>query len=229
MDDRRHDTAHALDAEMAAPTAPPRRRHGVLQFLGVVFLLALGGFVWLGVYIDAYGHTDQATKELNAQAIIILGSSVTRTGMPGDSLRARTLRAVDLYQHHFAPKIICTGGLGKYPPTEALVASSLAIEHGVPASDLLLEAMSTNTRENARNAAAICREHGWTRVIVVSDPYHLWRAHRDFASEGLSVFTSPALSCRRDREPLLRLVWTTRDALAVVRDVLHSVVRDRLR
>ena len=45
---------------------------------------------------------------------------------PGDSLRARTLHAVDLYRRGFAPRIIFTGGLGTYTPTEAEVAAELA-------------------------------------------------------------------------------------------------------
>src|SRR5258708_4085370 len=105
----------------------------------LIFCLCLAPplvFILLTVFLNLYGRIDQAQP---AQAIIVLGAGVLKSGQPGASLRARTLHAVALYKQGFAPKIICTGGLGKYPPAEATAASRLAQEHGVPAADLLLE------------------------------------------------------------------------------------------
>ena len=151
---------------------------------------------------------------------MILGSRVEPSGAPGISLRGRTMHAVRLYKRGLAPKIICTGGTGTYPPAEAKVAATLAIQQGVPADDVLLEDTSTSTWENARNTARICKAHGWKRVIVVSDPYHLWRARRDFEKCGLTAFPSPAASQQWRSQPWWRLLWTCREALLVLRDLI---------
>jgi uncharacterized SAM-binding protein YcdF (DUF218 family) len=87
---------------------------------------------------------------------------------------------------------------------------------------LLLEDRSTSTEENTRNTAVICRARGWTKVVAVSDPYHLWRVRRDFALVGLTAYTSPALACERDRKLSMRVLWTAREGLALTRDLLQS-------
>ena len=167
------------------------------------------------LFLDAYGQYDRTQP---AQAIVVLGARVDENGLPGTSLRARTLHAVQLYHQGLAPKIICTGGVGTNPPAEAKAAALLALRHGVPAADVLLEDESTSTWENVSNTARICRAHGWTKVIVVSDPYHLWRARRNFETMGLMAYPSPTLN----RQPLLRLHMTAREAILVLRDLVSG-------
>lgn len=75
-----------------------------------------------------------------------------------------------------------------------------------------------------RYAAEICRAHGWRQVIVVSDPYHLWRARYLFDRQGITAFPSPARDCVRNRKLSLRVRWTLREALAV----MHELAKDAL-
>lgn len=199
----------------------PHRRRGCLpRFLAYCLLLLICYFVGLCLFIDVYGQWDRARP---AQAIIVFGARVDNNHEPGDSLRSRTLHAVDLYHRGLATKIICTGGLGDNAPTEAEAAACLAKDQGVPAGALLLEVESTDTTENAANAASICRSHHWTRVIAVSDPYHLWRVKRDLNRVGISAYTSPAKDCKRNRILALRAQWTAREGLAIMRDQLCTV------
>jgi len=191
------------------------RRVGRRILLGTL-LLALLAFLGLMAVIDLYGQAERAQA---APAIVVLGASVTEQGRASDSLRARTLHAVALYRRHLAGTIICTGGIGKNPPAEGQVAAALARAAGVRPADLIVEDRAENTEENARYTARICRARGWYRVIAVSDPYHLFRVHRDFQREGITAYTSPAKGCWRNRRPLLRFVWTAREALALLRDL----------
>jgi len=192
--------------------AAPRARRPIFQLapLGVLPLLGFGGLMW---FLDHYGQRERAQP---AQAIVVLGARVVTPGVPGLSLRARTLKAVALYHKKLAPKIICTGGIGDFSPSEAQAAATLAARRGVATRDIVLEDTSTSTTENARNTARICAAHGWRRVIIVSDPYHLWRARRDFEAVGLTVFPSPATN----REVSPRLSATAREALCVLRDMI---------
>jgi uncharacterized SAM-binding protein YcdF (DUF218 family) len=199
-----------LKTEIATAITHPTRYWPQAAGLSVVLL---GGFGVLMLYLDTYGQHERAQS---AQAIVVLGARVVTPGVPGLSLRARTLKAVEHYRKELAPKIICTGGVGDFPPAEAQAAAALAIRGGVPARDILLEDTSTHTVENARNTARICAAHGWRRVIVVSDPYHLWRARRDFEAVGLTAFPSPA----SNRDSSQRLSATAREALCVLRDMI---------
>lgn len=184
---------------------------------GSALLLALAGFCGLAGYLDGYGQHDHARP---AHAIVILGAHVLKNGVPGDALSRRTRHAVHLYQRGLAPKIICTGGVGVNPPAEARAAARLAMKLGVPERDLVLEDQSRTTWENASNAARICNAHGWKSVIVVSDPYHIWRARRDFQMQGLAVYPSPA----RNASWFSRFVGTSREVVVVMRDLLQPRV-----
>jgi uncharacterized SAM-binding protein YcdF (DUF218 family) len=49
---------------------------------------------------------------------------------------------------------------------------------GVPDEAIVIEAQSTSTRENLTNAAAVVRQHGWRRVLLVTSASHMGRALR---------------------------------------------------
>ena len=72
--------------------------------------------------------------------------------------------------------------------------------------------------ENATNAAAICKKRGWKNVILVSDPFHLWRAQKNFQKCGVRALVSPAAAEQWKLQPARRLFWTAREAVLVVRD-----------
>lgn len=178
--------------------------------------ILLLGFCSLVGFLDGYGQRDRTRP---ADAIVVLGARVGTDGIAGEVLRGRTLHAVNLYKRGMAPKIIFTGGVGAHPIPEARAAATLARERGVPARDIILESRSTSTWENARYTASICRERGWSRVVVVSDPYHLWRAKRDFTQARLVPFVSPATQWQQ-RYPTRRFWAAGREAVLVLRDLL---------
>lgn len=199
-------------------THPTPRSRRWTRLLAIVIGLLLAAVLGISLAIDRYGQVERAQP---AQAIVVLGSTVMPNGKPGDSLAARTRHAVALYKKGLAPAIIFTGGRGwDEPRAESLTARDLALGDGVPAGATFTEARSTSTRENIRYAADICRKHGWTRIILVTDPYHLWRGQRNLRQQGLTAYPSPAVDSRRNREWTLRAIWTVRETLLVIRDVI---------
>ena len=85
---------------------------------------------------------------------------------------------------------IVTGGVGESGIAEAAVMEAIAVAHGVPAARIVLEARATRTLESAQAVGALARAAGWRSVIVVSDPFHLWRSALLFRAEGLAVQTA---------------------------------------
>lgn len=164
------------------------------------------------LFLDRWGQSDRAQK---ADAIVVLGAYVRPNGEASPALRNRALHAAGLYKRGLASHIITTGGLGDNPPAEAVVSADVLKEQGIAASAISSEITSTSTWENAANAAQICRENGWTRVIIVSEPFHLWRATRNFQKQGLIAYPSPSI----DHRVRFRLWMTTREVPAVLRDV----------
>ncbi|MBW3636903.1 MAG: YdcF family protein, partial [Armatimonadetes bacterium] len=164
----------------------------------------------LGAILVSWGTRDRAQK---ADAIVIFGARVNKSGQASLLLRARTHHAFELWQRGLAPVIVCTGGIGDFPPAEAAAQAALLQKWGVPATAILREETSTSTRENARNAAALL-PHG-AKIIAVSQPFHLWRCRRDCARFGLTALSSPEMQGWIVLRPHKRALYALREAAAV--------------
>jgi uncharacterized SAM-binding protein YcdF (DUF218 family) len=68
---------------------------------------------------------------------------------------------------------------------------SVLQDFGVPPSATLLEDASRNTRENATMTAALLRQRGIDKILLVTSALHMERARRYFVVEGLSVEPAP--------------------------------------
>lgn len=129
--------------------------------------------------LDAWGRTRKPDGFYDA--IIVAGCSVYPSGKPSPALEWRVRKAVDLWKQGVSPRIVFTGGMGEFPPTEAEAGATLAAELGVPESAMTLEKHSKSTLQNAQNAASTLANADQMRVLVVTDAYHVFRASRLFA------------------------------------------------
>lgn len=143
-----------------------------------------------------------------ADAIVVLGAAVWPGERPSPALRRRIDRGVELWRAGLAPALVPTGGLGRYPPSEAEVMARVAGRAGVPADALVLESQATSTLTSAESVAALARERGWRSVIMVSQPYHLLRAGWMFRDQGLEV---QAACAAWGLEPYWRVYQTLRE------------------
>ena len=130
------------------------------------------------------------TLPVTYDVIVVLGAAVWPGGQPSPTLQRRVMHAVDLMQRGYAAYLLVTGGMGQYPPTEAEVMQRLAIAHGISNQCVLREEQATSTFESALLCGDILRQHGWSRVLVVTDRYHLPRALLAFRSCGIRAVGS---------------------------------------
>jgi uncharacterized SAM-binding protein YcdF (DUF218 family) len=124
--------------------------------------------------------------------------------------------AISLYDAGLANQLILSGGMGRYPPEEAEVMRSVAAGAGVPEESLLLDSESRSTIESIRRAHSVMRDNGWTTAIVVSDPFHIFRALLMARDEGLTAFGSPAENSPTHTIPRQRHFYTLREIVAVL-------------
>lgn len=135
-------------------------------------------------------------------AIVVLGCRVVPGGAPSFALERRARHAARLYHAGLAPRVITTGGIGDFAPSEAEVAARVLGREGVPDSAILREDASTSTQENAAFAK---QRYGGRRVLVVTDAFHTWRAERVFArnyEEVVAVGTRSPIASERARSAL---------------------------
>lgn len=118
----------------------------------------------------------EPTSPLPFDVIVVLGAAVWPGGQPSPALQRRVMHAVDLLQRGYAASLLVTGGVGTYPPAEAALMQRIAMAHGIPSQQIMLENQATSTWESAWRCSALLRQRGWSRVLVVTDRYHLARA-----------------------------------------------------
>ncbi len=127
-----------------------------------------------------------------ADAIVVLGGgSYEWTGRPDigpdDLVNSRLAAGARAWLAGRAPLIILSGGRGRPGHTEADLMADAIGKLGIPASALLLEPRSRNTRDNAVFTARLARQHGVHRVLLVTSSLHMPRASLLFRDEGVRV------------------------------------------
>jgi len=136
----------------------------------------------------------------SGDVIIMLGGGVnekvpdfTGSSAPSSTTMGRIVGAVRLYNRLRIPVIVSGGRV--YADADVAVATvsrRFLIELGVPDHDIIVEDQSRDTAENARFTAAICRQRGFSRPILLTVAYHLPRSLLAFDAAHLTVTPIPA-------------------------------------
>jgi uncharacterized SAM-binding protein YcdF (DUF218 family) len=133
----------------------------------------------------------------DAQAIAVLSGDVYH-GKPGgvpDDVGLLTLErlrlAATLYHAHPLP-ILVTGGVAgnNAESSAALMAQTLEQDYGIKTT--WLEESADNTYQNGAYSAAILKANNISRVIVVTEAWHLPRSVWAFAHAGMTAIPAPA-------------------------------------
>lgn len=131
-----------------------------------------------------------------ADAIVVLGGAIgpVRYFDQGDANAPalagnRVALAARVWREQRAASILLSGGPAARTRgvAEARIMAAVLRKLGVPEQAMVLEDRSTSTRDNALNSAAIARQRGWRRVVLITSSLHLPRAARLFEREGLQV------------------------------------------
>lgn len=167
-------------------TARPARPLGWRLAKAGVALIILS---WLGslALVILYEQRDTSRP---AHAIVVMGAA-QYDGKPSPVLRARVDHAIGLWRKGLAPLLVMTGGRGEGDTTsEAAVERRYAISKGVPERAIIMEDESRSTSESLRNVAAMMTSDK-REVILVSDPFHMFRLAILARRFGLRPRTSP--------------------------------------
>jgi uncharacterized SAM-binding protein YcdF (DUF218 family) len=118
-----------------------------------------------------------------------------------------------------APLIILSGGNGGGGPSEAEIMAKAIAKANIPASALALEDRSSSTGDNARLTAALLRQRGMRKVLLVTSTVHMPRASLLFRNAGIEVVPVPVPEGRLGTKwterwlPSPRAVWRSGRAL----------------
>lgn len=138
----------------------------------------------------------------NKNVIVLLGAGAlklpaTHRWQPTIMAYSRINAAAQLYlaciKDHKQCTIIVSGGDAlKVGKSEAEVYEKTLLDLGVKASDIILEANSMNTFQNAQFTSAILKKMNFDQVILVTSGIHLRRSLRYFSH--FAITATPALA-----------------------------------
>lgn len=137
---------------------------------------------------------------VRADAIVVLGGGTRAHDYPRTSGEVneagdRLLYAARLYRQGVAPYLLLSGGragiveAASVPGAETM--AGILVEMGVPRESLWLEPVSRNTHENAVETAAMLRDKGMERIVLVTSASHMPRAVAVFSKTDLEVIPAP--------------------------------------
>ena len=118
--------------------------------------------------------------------------------LEGDGFH-RFQKAVDLYKKGLGKKIVFSGAIvqkeyGSYPFEEV---KPFILKAGVPEEDLIHEAKSLQTQQQAVEVVKIAMEKGWKRLALVASHEHQYRAYLTFlrqvldSASGIILYNAP--------------------------------------
>src|SRR5512138_766754 len=155
----------------------------VAAMAGVVIYVA-----YVSLRIEQQSTIDEARP---SDVILVLGAAEYR-GRPSPVFKARLDHALALYRVGLAPRILTTGGAGGDPQyTEGGVGRAYLVSHGVPSEAIVVEPEASTTAQSTTAAAEIMHRMGLLSCLLVSDGYHIFRAKKMLADQGLKVYGSP--------------------------------------
>lgn len=182
------------------------------QALGVLLLLAVIVYTVGLVMVLVISQRDERGP---ADAIVVLGAA-QYNGRPSPVLRARLDHALALYRDGAAPLVLVTGGVGRGDTTsEALVGRRYLVAHGVPAKGVVAQPQGRTTMASMSAVAAWLRARGFHRVVLVSDPFHMFRLRLEARRTDLIAYTSPTESSPISNNPALELRYLLAEGFKV--------------
>jgi uncharacterized SAM-binding protein YcdF (DUF218 family) len=135
-------------------------------------------------------------------------------------MKRRMAHGIRMLRQGRGRHLLVTGGLGKHAPPEAHVMRRLALDAGVPATQILVEDQAISTFWSALHCMQIMGQHGWSTALIVTDRYHLPRSLWTFRCLGrrwgVRVIGSAVQGHPASRRRWRRWQWYARELCAWV-------------
>lgn len=159
-----------------------------LRWAGWLLATALLGYALLFGWVWRESRLDQRRP---ADAIVVLGAA-QYNGRPSPVLKARLDHAIELYRLGLASVVVVTGGIGTGDRvSEASVGHRYLRSQAVPDSAIVVRPDGRTTEESIHSVAEWMHERELSRVLLVSDPFHMARLRLEARHARLEPESSP--------------------------------------
>ncbi|MGO8847226.1 MAG: YdcF family protein [Methylocella sp.] len=178
-------------------------RAGRILMAGAIIALAVGLLTPIGAVLlrPLEDRFPQPSADMPSPAgIIVLGGAVetakseARGQVYLDAEAARMTTGVELARRYPTARLVYTGGSAGFPykgPAEAISARELWLSLGVPVEQMIFEAKSRNTWENAVFTRELVKPRPGERWLLVTSAWHMPRSVGIFRRVGFPVVPYP--------------------------------------
>ena len=196
------------------------------RWLVVALLVPVLGYaaVWAMVWQHAAARLAHPPLQ-PAEVAVVLGNRAWLRGKPNPCLTGRVDTAVQLAQAGTVRRLLMSGGVDREDgriEAEVMEQHARAVGYAGP---LQLEPVSSTTRQNLAMSRVLLQAADVRSVIVVSEPYHLWRIERLARASGFErgfqvQYAAAPTSCWRTWGMVFK--GALREPLAIVNNALHG-------
>jgi vancomycin permeability regulator SanA len=175
----------------------------------IIILIFTFIYIVVGIYIGISGLSDNYEK---ADVMVVLGNEVEASGEPSERLKARLNKAMQLYNDGYSQKIIVSGGIDTRGIDEAIIMKGYLEENGIPESAIIVDNLGYDTYLSAQNTSRLMQENGWTKVIIVTQFFHIARSRLAFTQFKVPI----VYFAHADYFELRDIYSTAREVVAII-------------
>ena len=162
-----------------------RRVISFILLLIIVIPLYVAGNIW---------YSARNAEPIKSDLILVMGAAQF-DGRPSDILRQRLEQALSTYKLGLAPVIYTVGaGAPGDRTTEAAASRNWLIQNGVAKNKILAVSKGRDTLSSTESYVAEAKKRGYASAIIVTDPYHCYRAMSMAEDLGFLASCSPVKS-----------------------------------
>jgi len=140
--------------------------------VGVLFLTAVAADIYV-IIIGTRAIYDNTNDLPPAQAVLVLGASVYRSGQMSNIFQDRARVALEIYRQKKAQKILVSGDYHRGDYDEVSAAQKFFLENGVASQDLFIDYAGFDTYSSIYRAKEVFQVES---MIVSTQEFHLPRA-----------------------------------------------------
>ena len=194
------------------------------RIIGAPDFAAALASLWLGVAFTPLcrwvaGPLIRADRLVAADAIFVLSSNVQYDDDPSPAALSRGTRGLELLGEGLAPRLYLSElgfPAGSYRRYLQGSARRMGVAHAEQIFDV---GVVKNTHDEALRMAALFREKGWRRLLVVTSPTHSRRAAETFERAGIpEVISVPAVETLYD----VQLIYRSDERIEAFGSIAHE-------
>lgn len=145
----------------------------VIGLIGVLSITIINKYVYSKYSDRIKTSIIEIPSEEPPRIAIVFGAGVKKDGSPSDVLYDRVLTAVEIYQAGRVKKLLMSGDNPNPEYNEPAAMKKIAVELGVPESDIVLDLAGHRTFDTCQRAKEIFEVE---KAILVTQEYHQARS-----------------------------------------------------